>query len=120
MHNLQDFGTQTIPPPRAIFTGQVNQWVIFDAYQEDYAVQQKEKDKDKKEKPVTGGIVKKEETKKKEVQSSDVTSRMLMAAKILERMVNQNTFDEIAQGIVLRCSHIILENCIQAVSITVH
>lgn len=27
-----------------------------------------------------------------------VTLRMIQAAKILERMVNQNTFDDIAQG----------------------
>ena len=30
---------------------------------------------------------------------NQVNKKMLRAAKILERMVNQNTYDEIAQGI---------------------
>ncbi|XP_049964524.1 dynein intermediate chain 2, ciliary [Schistocerca serialis cubense] len=94
---FRDVDTQTIPPPRAKFSEQVTQWVIYDAYHEDFLTQQREKDKDKKEKPATSGAMKKEETKKKEVQVLDVNSRMLMAVKILERMVNQNTFDEIAQ-----------------------
>ena len=35
----------------------------------------------------------------KESCNDEVNKRMLRAAKILERMVNQNTYDEIAQGI---------------------
>ena len=34
----------------------------------------------------------------KESSNDEVNKRMLRAAKILERMVNQNTYDEIAQG----------------------
>ena len=29
----------TEPPPRATFSDNVNQWVIYDAYQEDFAKQ---------------------------------------------------------------------------------
>ena len=32
------------------------------------------------------------------MESTALTYRMLQAAKTLERMVNQNIFDEIAQG----------------------
>ena len=34
--------------------------------------------------------------------NDEVNKRMLRAAKILERMVNQNTYDEIAQGILFQ------------------
>jgi len=64
-------------------------------WQEDYAQQQREKEKEKK----TPLIPKKEEVKKKaQIESSEMTNRMLQAAKTLERMVNQNIFDDIAQG----------------------
>ena len=33
---FQDRGTATEPPPRATFSGNVTQWEIFDAYQEDF------------------------------------------------------------------------------------
>lgn len=42
---------------------------------------------------------KKEDVKKKaQMESSAMTNRMLQAAKTLERMVNQNIFDDILQG----------------------
>jgi len=44
-------------------------------------------------------ILKKKDLKKKALlESTAMTQRMLEAAKILERMVNQNIFDDIAQG----------------------
>ena len=36
---LQERGTATEPPPRATFSGNVTQWEIFDAYQEDFEKQ---------------------------------------------------------------------------------
>lgn len=43
--------------------------------------------------------MRKEDIKKKAQTESDAISyRMIQAAKTLERMVNQNIFDEIAQG----------------------
>ncbi|XP_071647830.1 dynein intermediate chain 2, ciliary [Temnothorax longispinosus] len=92
---MRDMSTQTIPPPTATFNANVLQWTIFDEYQEDYAQQQREKEKEKKV-PVTQP--KKEDVKKKaQMESSAMTNRMLQAAKTLERMVNQNIFDDISQ-----------------------
>lgn len=88
-------GTATEPPPRATFSGNVTQWEIFDAYNEDFEKQEKNK-----EKKVVPGRQAEEKTRKKltitETQSDDVT-RIQNAAQIVERMVNQNTYDDIAQ-----------------------
>ena len=35
----QERGTATEPPPRLTFSGNVTQWEIFDAYQEDFEKQ---------------------------------------------------------------------------------
>merc|ERR1712151_264236 len=69
-------------------------WEIYDAYVEDLQRQEKEKEKDAKK------VAKKDDDKKKkntstEIQSDDI-SRVARASKIVERMVNQNTFDAIA------------------------
>uniref|UniRef100_A0A4W3I4P2 Dynein axonemal intermediate chain 1 n=1 Tax=Callorhinchus milii TaxID=7868 RepID=A0A4W3I4P2_CALMI len=89
-------GCQTEPPPRANFAATASQWEIFDAYTEEL-----EKLESKKEKPKAAAVKKEERlTKKKqttiESQSDDI-SRVAKAAKIVERMVNQNAFDDIAQ-----------------------
>lgn len=88
-------GTATEPPPRATFSGSVTQWEIYDAYQEDFEKQEKSK-----EKKVIPGRREEEKTRKKltitETQGEDI-SRLSKASKIVERMVNQNTFDDIAQ-----------------------
>ncbi|XP_069138645.1 dynein intermediate chain 2, ciliary-like isoform X3 [Argopecten irradians] len=112
-------GTATEPPPRATFSGNVTQWEIFDAYNEDFEKQyqaMKAKQVQKtpsvylhhhqliqeknKEKKVVPGRQAEEKTRKKltitETQSDDVT-RIQNAAQIVERMVNQNTYDDIAQ-----------------------
>uniref|UniRef100_A0A1B6DX00 Dynein intermediate chain 2, ciliary n=1 Tax=Clastoptera arizonana TaxID=38151 RepID=A0A1B6DX00_9HEMI len=98
-NKCRELGTQTIPPSRAKFSGNVNQWIIYDAYQEDYEAQQREKERERREKMTTQP--KKEETgprKRHDKNAIDpVTIRMLQAAKIIERMINQNTYDEIAQ-----------------------
>jgi dynein intermediate chain 1 len=84
----------TEPPPRVNFSATANQWEIYDAYVEDLQRQEKEKEKDAKK------VEKKDDDKKKknastEIQSDDI-SRVSRASKIVERMVNQNTFDAIA------------------------
>ncbi|CAD1473387.1 unnamed protein product, partial [Heterotrigona itama] len=62
---------------------------------EDFAQQQREKEKERRL-PILQ--LKKEDVKKKaQIESTALTYRMLQAAKTLERMVNQNIFDEIAQ-----------------------
>ncbi|XP_037903642.1 dynein intermediate chain 2, ciliary isoform X3 [Hermetia illucens] len=87
--------TQTIPPPRSTYGGNVLQWVIYDSYAEDYAQQQKEKEKEKKP-----GAYKKEESKKKSDKNQateELNKRYLQCWQILERMINQNIYDDIAQ-----------------------
>lgn len=93
---FRERGTMTEPPPRANFSATANQMEIFDAYVEDIAEQEKAKEK-KSTKAGAG----KEEGKQKKVHAMDLQnddiSRVYKAAKIMERMVNQNTFDDIAQ-----------------------
>eukprot|EP00918_Siedleckia_nematoides_P049891 GHVU01109260.1.p1 GENE.GHVU01109260.1~~GHVU01109260.1.p1 ORF type:complete len:711 (+),score=130.97 GHVU01109260.1:17-2149(+) len=88
-------GTATEPPPRVTFAANVTQWEIYDAYQEDFEKQEKNKEK----KVIPGR--KEEETKRKKLtvvdSQSDDISKIARAAKIVERMVNQNTFDDVAQ-----------------------
>ncbi|XP_044009131.1 dynein intermediate chain 2, ciliary isoform X2 [Aphidius gifuensis] len=93
---IRDMSTQTVPPPTASFNSHVFQWTIFDDYQDDYAKQQIEREKERKLPAVQ---TKKDDNFKKKAQADAiaVTQRMLQAAKTLERMVNQNIFDEIAQ-----------------------
>nr|XP_031841350.1 dynein intermediate chain 2, ciliary isoform X2 [Nomia melanderi] len=92
---LREMSTQTVPPPTGTFNTHVFQWTIFDEYQEDFAQQQREREKEKRI-PILQ--LKKEDIKRQaQTQSMVVSARMLQAAKTLERMVNQNIFDDIAQ-----------------------
>ncbi|XP_029107800.1 dynein intermediate chain 1, axonemal-like [Scleropages formosus] len=90
---LRQKGCQTELPPRSNFSATANQWVIYDAYMEELQKQNKERQK---------ASLKKEEEKSKkktilvETESDNIT-RVRQVAKIVERMVVQNTFDEIAQ-----------------------
>ncbi|RZF40619.1 hypothetical protein LSTR_LSTR007502 [Laodelphax striatellus] len=97
---FRDQGAQTTPPPQATFCDYINQWIVYDAYQEDYENQQNMKEKEKREKMTTAQPKKEEGTGRKRLDKHSVdptTYRMFQAAKILERMINQNTYDEIAQ-----------------------
>ncbi|XP_046434111.1 dynein intermediate chain 2, ciliary isoform X2 [Neodiprion pinetum] len=92
---MREMSTQTVPPPRATFNAHVFQWIIFDEYQEDYAQQQREKEKERK---VPLPQPKKEDLKRKaQMEAMAANIRMLQASKTLERMVNQNIFNEISQ-----------------------
>ncbi|XP_063813562.1 dynein axonemal intermediate chain 1 [Pseudophryne corroboree] len=94
---LRERASQTEPPPRATFSATASQWDIYDAYIEE--LQKQEKLKEKQKAPVS----KKDEefhSRPKllisEFQSDDI-SKVETASKIVERMVNQNTFDDITQ-----------------------
>lgn len=80
----------------------MTQWAIYDAYKEDYEQQQREKEKkEKKEKAAAGVLPKKDENVKRKPETTAIentVSRQILASKILERMANQNTYDEITQG----------------------
>ncbi|NWY46282.1 DNAI1 protein, partial [Sylvia atricapilla] len=99
-HNpLREKGYQTDPAPFETFSENVNQWFIYDAYMEELERLEKAKEKEKA-KPVA---VKKEDTKSGrklsyvEPPHVDSLNKVAKAAKIAERMVNLNTFDDIAQ-----------------------
>ncbi|KAM8961714.1 dynein axonemal intermediate chain 1 [Pelodytes ibericus] len=94
---LRERASQTEPPPRATFSSTANQWEIYDAYIEE--LQKQEKLKEKQKAPPT----KKDEdshSRRKpltaESQSDDI-SKVSKSSNIVERMVNQNTFDDITQ-----------------------
>lgn len=85
-------GTSTEPPPRTNFSATANQWEIYDAYVNDLARQEKQKEKKSRDKD--------EKDKKiqiSEPQATDEMNRVAKPAKIVERMVNQNSYDDIAQ-----------------------
>ncbi|XP_041277992.1 dynein intermediate chain 1, axonemal [Onychostruthus taczanowskii] len=99
-HNpLRERGLQTDPAPFETFSANVNQWFIYDAYMEELERMEKAKEKEKA-KPVA---VKKEDMKSGrklsyvEPPHVDSLSKVAKAAKIAERMVNLNTYDDIAQ-----------------------
>lgn len=95
--------TQTIPPPMGSFSANVLQWIIYDAYQRDFEAQQLEKElererKEKEKAPVSKHQVMAKKLVGKAQLSEAVQGRVLECWKVLERMVNQNTFDDIAKG----------------------
>ncbi|KAL1397518.1 hypothetical protein pipiens_002512 [Culex pipiens pipiens] len=89
--------TQTIPPPRSSYGSSVLQWVIYDSYAEDYAQQQREKEREKEKKPMLHKRDEKSRKDDKAKQTEEFNKRYLQACQIIERMVNQNIYDEIAQ-----------------------
>jgi len=99
----RDRSTSTEPPPQSTFCANATQWEIFDAYMEDQERQriQRETAKAKTKVAAGGGEEEKKEPKEKKADSGkqDVlhSTMMAKATKVLERMVNQNSFDDIAQ-----------------------
>ena len=69
---------------------------IFDAYVEDLIRQDKAKEKKGPKSASTHEDERKKPTQS-DIQADDIT-RVSRAAMVMERMVNQNTFDDIAQG----------------------
>uniref|UniRef100_A0A452RSH4 Dynein axonemal intermediate chain 1 n=1 Tax=Ursus americanus TaxID=9643 RepID=A0A452RSH4_URSAM len=95
---LRDRECQMEPPPRTNFSATANQWEIYDAYVEELEKQEKTKEKEKAKTPVAKKMGKMTMRKmtSMESQSDDIT-KVTQAAKIVERMVNQNTYDDVAQ-----------------------
>ncbi|KAJ3136190.1 cytoplasmic dynein with WD40 domain [Physocladia obscura] len=96
--------TNTEPPPSRVFTDTVNQWSIYDAYMEDVLAKEKNaKEKSKSDKSKTN----KDDDNKNVLQSSSDNSHneeayyknveLKKAMIIIERMANQNTFDDVTQ-----------------------
>ncbi|XP_059957340.1 dynein axonemal intermediate chain 1 [Mesoplodon densirostris] len=95
---FRDRECQTEPPPRTNFSATANRWKIYDAYMEELGKQEKNKEKEKTETPVAKKMEKMAMRKLTSVESqSDDITKLTRAAKIMERMVNQNTYDDVAQ-----------------------
>ncbi|XP_061687762.1 dynein axonemal intermediate chain 1-like isoform X3 [Syngnathoides biaculeatus] len=88
---LQGRACQTVPPPRCNYYATAFQWDIYDVYMAELQKQEVKKEKQKDDTC--------EKNKKMmliEKPSDDIT-QVSKSAKLLERMVNQNTFNEVAQ-----------------------
>ncbi|XP_078265846.1 dynein, axonemal, intermediate chain 1, paralog 2 isoform X3 [Rhinoraja longicauda] len=92
---IRENGCQTEPPPRASFSSTANQWEIFDAYEEELARQMVMKEKPKAQ-PSKKDAISKKKLSPIEITGDDI-SRVGKVSKIVERMVNQNSYDDIAQ-----------------------
>ncbi|KAM4054202.1 dynein axonemal intermediate chain 1 isoform 1-T2 [Anomaloglossus baeobatrachus] len=89
--------SQTEPPPRATFSGTANQWEIYDAYIAE--LQKQEKLKEKQKAPASkkeDELQSRRKVPTSESQSDDIT-KVEKSSKIMERMVNQNTYDDVTQ-----------------------
>ena len=92
---------QTEPPPSATFSETVNQWVIYDAYV-DYEYKKEMQD----EQDLKGRRATDKQTKKRLLGDTnkddghEISQKVVRAAKVLERMVNQNIYIDIALGIL--------------------
>jgi len=94
---LRERGTMTEPPPSVEYSGQSTQWEMYDAYMED---QKRKREAEKKSRAKKSyDEVKKESSGEKKGDAENIIhgDAMAHAAKILERMVNQNTYDDITQ-----------------------
>ncbi|XP_077292828.1 dynein intermediate chain 2, ciliary [Arctopsyche grandis] len=86
--------TQTVPPPRATFSATALQSIIYDYYLEDQEKEkEREADKTKKAKKKIPSLKDKTD---KEIKEEQMQNRCREAWNILERLVNQNIYDDIA------------------------
>lgn len=87
----------------ATFSANVLQWIIYDSYLQDYAAQMLEKElererKEKEKAPVSRHAAPPKKIAGRTQLSEAVQGRVFECWKVLERMINQNTYDDIAKG----------------------
>ncbi|XP_061687773.1 dynein axonemal intermediate chain 1-like isoform X3 [Syngnathoides biaculeatus] len=92
---LRERSCQTVPPPRCNYSATASQWEIYDAYAEE--LQKQEMEKDKQRALQTKKDSDKSKTKIPNETPSDDITQMATAVTLLERMVNQNICNDIAQ-----------------------
>ena len=95
---------QTEPPPRYKYADTVNQSVIYDAYVKYEEMKEAQDADDAKAGPgkqvkETNAAIKRLLAEKTVDKNAEVNKKLLKGARTLERMVNQNTYHDIAQGI---------------------
>ena len=102
---LRDREVATQPPPSVVFANAANQCEIFDCYTEDIQRQKIAKDRAAE---AAKAVKAKKEDKEEEEPEDDTTASskdldmvhsaaMDLSLRVMERMINQNTYDEIAQ-----------------------
>jgi len=91
----RDRDTSTEPPPTAAFNASCTQWEIYDAYMEDQTRQHVQKELARLKGKVANP--KKDAAEEKRERESVMHGpAMCKAVKVMERMVNQNSFSDIA------------------------
>ena len=91
--SLQDDEQQTEPPPRAKFSDTVTQFVIYDAYVTYEAEKEALEEQDRKGKSNEQNKYKRLLGETQVEPNDEANESLLKSARILERMVNQNTFN---------------------------
>jgi len=98
---MRERESMTEPPPSVEFSAQCNQWEMFDSYMEDLDRKKEQESKKNKKDKKEGGKDKDEggESKAKDESKDNIvhSAAMAHAAKILERMANQNTFSDVTE-----------------------
>ena len=92
-HGTRDRQAATEPPTVLTYSGSTTQWEIYDAYMKDFAVQQLQNESRSTK------STKKEPKKDSDEEKVDImhTTNMAAAAKVMERVLNQNTNEDITQ-----------------------
>ena len=110
MLNFKDYEQQTVPPEKSIFSGIVNQWIIYDSYEQHELEKEKFEERERKKARLgehDGSSNKGRNSKKEQgVKNHDeidkiISEKFMKAAKILERMVNQGIYDQVIKGYCL-------------------
>ena len=94
----KDRDMQTEPPKKLEFRANLSQWVIYDRYVAHEEAKEKAEETENKNDDGSKILRKRFLEPKEEDQREITNKKMIRCAKILERMVNQNNFDEIALG----------------------
>ena len=92
---------QTEPPPSTSFSQTVNQWVIYDSYVE-YELKKELQDEEEMKKKTYGTkpLKKRMLEDDGDKDAKELSDKVVKAARVLERMVNQNIYIDVALGII--------------------
>ena len=90
---------QTEPPPSTSFSQTVNQWVIYDSYVE-YELKKELQDEEEMKKKTYGtkAVKKRMLDDEEDKDGKELSDKVVKAARVLERMVNQNIYIDVALG----------------------
>jgi dynein intermediate chain 1 len=88
---------QTSPAPRAVFNALVTQWVIYDRYILYEAAKEAAEERAERADQKVAKVARRRLTLPEEVcERTETNRKMIRCARILERIVNQNNFSDIA------------------------